>query len=81
MNVSVKMPDVTKADCYNPDKKDQKSIVTFTIENWQDGSAMARVNGIQLMEFIKRADENYFGRRKIVRMLREAADAIEGGMV
>lgn len=81
MNVAIKPPDVTKADCYNPNKINQKRRVIFTIDAWADGSANAIVNGVGLLEFLKLIDETYFGRRKMVRMLREAADAIENGIV
>lgn len=57
------------------------SPTVLSIHVWGDGSARAKVDGIELNSFIKAVRETPHGVTRIVKMLREAASLIEAGIV
>lgn len=53
----------------------------LSIEVWPDGSAKAKVDGTELVQFTKLCKSYPGGVERIVKMLREAAVIIESGIV
>lgn len=53
----------------------------LSIEVWPDGSAKAKVDGTELVQFTKLCKGYSGGVERIVRMLREAAVIIESGII
>lgn len=70
---------VRHAHCFQDNLSDNKKTLCLEIDVWEDGSGKARVNDVELTEFCHMADKS--GRKKICRMLRQAADLIEEGRV
>lgn len=70
---------VTDADAYDPNKVGMKQ--TLTLSMWADGSGKAEVNGQELKDFVKFTESTPHGRLRVIRMLREAAELIEQGVI
>lgn len=68
---------VTQADAYQNGKDKEKQ--TLTLSMWKDGSGKAEVDGRMLNDFIRFIDDTPHGRKRVIRMLRDAADIIEQG--
>ena len=67
------------AACFDSSRQAEKKTLTLEIDIWPDSSAAASVNNQGLPEFLKTAND--VGRKRIIRMLRDAADLIERGVV
>lgn len=70
---------VTEADVYDPKKKGLRQ--TLTISMWPDGSGDAKVNDVELKSFVQFIENTPHGRKRVIKMLREAADLIEQGVI
>lgn len=70
---------VTEADAYNPKKAHGKQ--TLTLSMWSDGSGKAEVNGRELKNFVKFIDNTPHGRKRVIKMLTQAAALIEQGVI
>lgn len=70
---------VSQADAYNKQQSNAKQ--TLTISMWKDGSGEAEVDGKQLSDFVKFVDNTPHGRLRVVRMLKQAAELIEQGII
>lgn len=70
---------VRHADCFQDNLQSQKKTLRLEIDMWQDGSGKARIDDVELNDFLVVADQA--GRKKVIRLLRQAADAIEGGVI
>ena len=70
---------VTEADAYNPAKS--RAACQLVVSMWEDGSGKAEINGTQLKDFVKFIDNTPRGRKRVVKMLRDAADMIEQGVL
>jgi hypothetical protein len=70
---------VTEADVYNSKKKGM--CQTLTLAMWPDGSGEAKVNDIELRHFIRFVDNTPRGRKRVIKMLRDAADLIERDVI
>jgi hypothetical protein len=70
---------VTEADAYNKKLDAQKQ--TLTLSMWRDGSGKAEVDGRELKDFVKFIENTPHGRKRVIKMLREAAELIEQGII
>ena len=70
---------VSEADSYNSNLNAQKQ--TLTLSMWRDGSGKAEVDGKELKDFVKFIDNTPHGRKRVIRMLKEAAELIEQGVI
>jgi len=70
---------VTEADAYDATRKSacQKLVLSM----WPDGSGKAEIDGTELKDFVKFIDNTPQGRKRVIRMLRDAADLIEQGVI
>lgn len=75
----VKIPH--NVDAFNPDKVSKKKTLKLEIDVWPDGSGDAKVNDVQLSQFIRVVDSSPASRKGIVKMLRQAADVVEAGVL
>jgi hypothetical protein len=70
---------VTEADAYDPAKAE--ATCQLVLSMWEDGSGRAEVNGTQLKDFVKFIDNTPRGRKRVIKMLREAAEMLEQGVL
>ena len=70
---------VTESDAYDPMKAGEKQ--TLMLSMWKDGSGSAYIDGNELRQFVEFVDNTPHGRKRVIRMLRDAADLIEQGII
>lgn len=70
---------VSEADAYMPQRFGARQ--TLTLSMWKDGSGKAEVDGRELKDFVKFVDNTPHGRLRVIKMLRQAAELIEQGVI